>query len=454
MGALSFQFPGCLIQSIGQGTLSYVSASRPNIVVITTHDSGRHFGCYGEHVSTPAIDALASDGVRCTGMFAVAPICSPSRAALLTGQVPQRNGMMGLAGGPWQWELNDYRAHLSHVAQAGGYSTHLFGHQHETDYVERLEFDELHTYLSPHDRSYAKNAPAIAHDFASFCRRRPTDRPFYAQVGFFETHTPHDFGYATPDDPSRVTVPAFVHRNDEATRAKVAALNGAARRADEAVGIILQALRDSDIERDTLVLFNTDHGAELPRGKWSLLDGGLGIGFILRWHGGGIVGGRTCDLLLGNVDFLPTLSELTGLPVPHPMDGRSFAAALRGDASAMPVREEIHALYVAVPQYAVRTRRYKLIRHFRGDRLEPVVHDENGRPKLEPALRLYDLQRDPLELRDVADDPEYQAAREEMDARLWRHLEAVNDPILKGPIPTPYYKNVMRDYEQWRTRHA
>jgi N-sulfoglucosamine sulfohydrolase len=427
----------------GQYNLACVSV-RPNILVITSHDSGRHYGCYGAGVSTPNIDALAADGVRCSQMFSVAPICSPSRGSLLTGQWPQTHGMMGLAGGPWAWELFDYQRHLSHVARNVGYSTHLFGHQHDTDYVERLGFDRLYQYLSPHNRDYNINAPNIARAFADFAKTRDTSRPFYAQMGFFETHTPWDFGHATPVD--GVPVPDWCQQNDAETRQRVAALSGAMKRVDEAVGICMAAIREAGIDRDTLVLVNTDHGAELPRGKWTMLDGGLGIGFMIRYPAGGVSGGRVCDQLLSNVDFLPTLVELIGLPVKHGMDGKSFAPALRGEPQPI-VRGETHHISVD-SEYAMRTGRYKLIRRFRGERIAGL--DPTGRPNLIPAVRLFDLERDPLELNNVAYDPAYTAVSEDLHNCLWRHLESVHDPILRGAVTTPFWHKAIKDYHAWR----
>jgi N-sulfoglucosamine sulfohydrolase len=423
--------------------------NRPNILVITTHDSGRHLGCYGASVSTPAIDALAADGVKCTRMFSVAPICSPSRCSLLTGQYPQRNGMMGLAGGPWAWELNDYFKHLSHVTRSAGYSTHLFGHQHDTDFIERLGFDRLHAYLSPHDRNPEKNAPAIARTFAEFCKHRPADKPFYAQMGFFETHTPHDFGGAIAEDSAGVRVPSFTGLNDDESRRKVAALNGSMRRVDEAVAIIMLALRENDLDSNTLVLFNTDHGPELPRGKWTLFDGGIGINFILRWPAGGVSGGRSCDLLLSNCDFLPTLAELIDLPVQHSMDGISFAGALRSETSPQQKRDAVYAMQVD-SDYGVRTDRYKLMRRFRGERVEPRVTHPDGKPMLIPPVRLYDLANDPNELNDVAGDSTYAEVLADMDERLWHWLETMDDPILRGPVPTPFYLRAIQGYHDWR----
>lgn len=87
---------------------------KPNIVLITSHDTRRHFGCYGlDMVHTPAIAALAAEGTRFTNYFAVTPVCSASRAAMLTGRYPQSNGLMVLVHSPWDWALNEDERHLA-----------------------------------------------------------------------------------------------------------------------------------------------------------------------------------------------------------------------------------------------------------------------------------------------------------------------------------------------------
>ena len=115
-------------------------SQRPNILIITNHDSGRHFGCYGvETVHTPAIDALAADGMRFENYFATVPLCSPSRGAMLTGRYPQSTGLMGLTHAPWHWSLNKGEQHLSHILRDAGYHTALFGLQHEAADVQTLD---------------------------------------------------------------------------------------------------------------------------------------------------------------------------------------------------------------------------------------------------------------------------------------------------------------------------
>ena len=103
----------------------------PNII-ITTHDTGRHFGCYGvETAHTPAIDAIAEDGFKFTRYFTTSPVCSPSRGAMLTGRYPQSNGLIGLTHSPWHWRFNEGERHLSHILRDAGYHTALFGLQHD-----------------------------------------------------------------------------------------------------------------------------------------------------------------------------------------------------------------------------------------------------------------------------------------------------------------------------------
>lgn len=405
----------------------------PNIVVVTTHDSGRHFGCYGvETVQTPAIDALADDGVLFTQMFATSSICSPSRGSLMTGQYPQRNGLTGLAGGCWNWELTDPKRHLSHVLRDAGYRTGLFGFQHETANIPSLGFDR-HEHGTPSTDGKKADAVGVAQAFAQFLQDDDGAKPFYAQIGFFETHTPYDRGGATPDDPEKVTVPAYAREDTEELRAHVAALHGAVRVVDQAVRITTDALRQSGREDDTLLLFNTDHGVELPRAKWTMFDAGLGIAFIMRWPGAGITGGKKCKWLLNNTDFLPTLAELTGLPVAHQLDGVSFAAALPpGETPAEGPRDTVYALFVNAEIYAARSRDYKLIRNFREGHT--------------PAAQLFDLARDPLELEDLAQDPAHAEILADINERFWRWLKQVEDPILQGPVPTPYYHRAMADY--------
>jgi len=402
---------------------------RPNIIVITSHDTGRHFGCYGvPSVHTPAIDALAADGVRFTQMFATCSICTPSRGSLMTGQYPATNGLQHLAGTCGNAQLNHPDHHLSHVLRNHGYHTALIGHQHETSDVPALGFDDV-PGKGQHESAIA-TADVASKFIASNARG---DRSFYAQIGFFETHTPYDRTGARPDESRGLWLPPWTDASldDEKMRAHVAGLQGSVRMLDEAVGMIAAAVERAGIADDTLLLFNVDHGLELPLGKWTQYDGGTGIGFVIRWPNGGACGGRVCDWLLSNVDFVPALAELLGLTLPQRVDGVSFASAIAVDVDALPSpREEVFSEFYGSQNFAVRTQRHKFIRNFWGSHYHPPDSETEHR---NPVVELYDLQTDPLERDNLAYRPQHAADRDAMSARLWRWLIDTDNPILQGP---------------------
>ncbi len=340
--------------------------------------------------------------------------------------------------------------------QNAGYLTAMIGLQHETEQVDRLGFEDFSGYGVDQPGAPGKamlpgwpvggkgiSAVEVADRTARFLQRAcDGPRPFFAQVGFFETHTPYAYAGCEPDDALGVWTPPYALRpgvhawaNDLKrfaadpvfARRHLAALQGSVSVVDAAMGRILTALRETGQEENTLVLFNTDHGVELPGSKWTLYDPGLGIAFILRWPAAGVTGGQRCPLLLSNVDFVPTLLEMLDLPAPHLLDGRSFAAVLRAprDAHLAPApRDAVHACWVDGLNFMVRTTRYKLIRN-----LYPV-RDSTGR--LPPPHELYDLHCDPLERVDVAADPAYAEVFREMTGRIEDWLRCVNDPGLGG----------------------
>lgn len=422
--------------------------ARPNIIVVTTHDTGRHFGCYGvDTVDTPAIDALAANSCRFTNYFATSPVCSASRGAMLTGRYPQSNGLMLLTHAPWNWSYRPGERHLSHILRDAGYYTALFGLQHEASDTSTLGFQATSLERRPEGGRYP--AGEVAQALASFLHSEAASRaPFYAQVGFFETHRPFDFGGVQPDASRGVFVPPYLLDN-EAARADLAHLQGAVRAVDQAVGTITAALAASGLERDTILIFTVDHGIEFPRAKWFLYDSGIAVALLVRWPGGGIAGGSTCDWLLSNVDLLPTLLDLAGVPIPERVEGRSFAGAF-GRGAPTPPRDAIYAMFESNTNAGrcVRTGRLKLIRSFVPMRRFdlPVDVANPVRRATCPVVELFDLAADPHEFHDVAGDPAYAEAYASMSERLWSWLEQVRDPILRGPVPTPYYEMAIAEY--------
>ncbi|MEM6457830.1 MAG: sulfatase [Planctomycetota bacterium] len=427
----------------------------PNVLFINTHDSGRHFGCYGvPSVQSDAIDRIAADGVVMESMFSCGAHCSPSRASMMTGQYPQRHGVLALTHGTYLYELRDPRQHLSHLLRERGYATHLFHFQHEAENPRDLGFDGLHGLNEPAGRFETpafeshRSAPLVADDVVRFLEgfgANSDGRPFFAQVGFFETHEPWDFGGVEPDRERGMWVPPWM-ANTPTAQARLAAFQGSIRTLDHAVGRIDEALHRVGLAEDTLVVFTTDHGISFPRAKCTMFDAGVEIAFVVRWPGGGLTGGQRCDALTSNVDFVPTLMDWLHLDTPGDLDGVSFASAVSdGDAA----RSEVYAQFTMPENQArmVRTDRHKLIATFTPNKAFgcPVDLERPGTFHGEPPLRLIDLEADPLEANNLADDPAYRDTRERLSASLIDWMQNVEDPIRDGAVTPPFHSIAMRD---------
>lgn len=415
------------------------------IVSISCHDLGRHLGCYGAaSVNSPNLDALAHDGVRFDRAFCAAPQCSPSRATLATGRYPHSNGVMGLAHGGFGWDLHPEERHVASLLAAHGYRTHLFGLQHVTPDPARLGFNVIHGTGSGTEVSEA---------VARWCSSNRGPEPTYVEVNLFEPHRPYDYGDVRPDDSRGVNIPGYLPEIDE-SRTEMAALQGAIKATDRNIGRILDALEETGVTDETLILFTADHGIAMPRAKCTLYDPGIEIALIVRWPDGGFRAGTRSELV-GNVDALPTLLESAGVAAPNNLQGRSLLPLLQGrpfeSRDAVYAEKTFHSYYD--PMRAMRTERHKLIWNFEsafavevpGDvqrgavfRSSPVrySHDRSD------AVELYDLEEDPLERDNLASTGHCAQRLDQMSAQLRRWMSDTKDPLLTGPIPSPRYRRL------------
>jgi N-sulfoglucosamine sulfohydrolase len=291
---------------------------RTNVLFITCHDLGRHLGCYGHStVDSPALDALASSGVKFDNAFATAPQCSPSRAALHTGRYPHATGVLGLAHGPFDWQLPSHERHVAQILKENGYATALVGMQHlvARDQAGQLGYEHI-LPVAPALET-AESAVRLLRELAA------SDRPFYLEVGFEEPHRPYDFGGAQPDNHLGVEIPPYLPDCPE-SRQDFAAFQGAIRAMDAGVGRLLDGLRELGLDEQTWVIFTTDHGAAMPRAKGTLYDPGIEVALLMRWPDGDLTGGRTYGELISNVDIVPTMLDGLGLELPRNLHGESF----------------------------------------------------------------------------------------------------------------------------------
>jgi len=433
-------------------------SDRPNIVMMTCHDLGRHLGCYGvPTVQSPNIDRLAEEGCRVENYFATAAVCSPSRGAMMTGRYPQANGLMGLTHSPWMWRYHDGERHLARILVDAGYRTTLVGFQHVT------LGDPLDLGYQRYERG-GDSAPERAETAAGLLAAEAAeDRPFFMKIGFVEVHRKFLATGAEPDSEQGVYVPPYL-ADTETIRDDLADLQGVVKFMDAAVGRVLDGLKAAGLADNTIVIFTADHGIPYIGAKWTLFDPGIMIPLVIRWPGGGITGGRVHPQLMSNVDFLPTLLEMVGVAVPENVQGVSAAPILRG-ASEEPIRDAVFAEHLSHALRdntcrCIRTDRYKLIRYFEPGRtiLKPIdahpqgVAEHTVRPRrngTRPVVHLFDLQEDPLEVNNLSRDEQHADTVRELSDRLWQWMEDIGDPILHGPIRTPYYEEAMEDYARF-----
>ncbi len=415
---------------------------RPNIVYIHSHDTGRYIQPYGYPVSTPAYQRLAEGGVVFRQAFSAAPTCSPSRAALLTGQSPHSAGMLGLAHRGFT--LREPTQHLASTLRDNGYRTVLAGAQHVLpaggDFGQ-IGYTEVRIPEDGSSESHARAAVQVLEEQSA-----SANGPLFLDIGFSDTHRP--FPEVEPGADAYVRAPANFPDTPE-TRRDFAAYLASLERLDRAVGTVLDTLDRTGLAESTLVVCTTDHGLAFPSMKCNLTDHGLGVLLIVRGPDG-FSGGQVCDALVSHVDVYPTICDVASIDPPAWLQGHSLLPIVRGETTE--IREDVfgevtyHAAYE--PQRSIRTSRWTLIvRH--GDRGRVVLpnidesptraflleHGWDQRPA--DAIQLYDNLLDPMQTRNLASEPSHAATVAELSARLRNWMKRTSDPLLDGPVPLP-----------------
>lgn len=465
----------CALAFVGWGFLPTQAwaAKLPNIVFILADDMGwRDLGCQGStFYETPNLDALAKNSVRFTQAYAACPVCSPSRAAILTGQYPARLGVTDwlpgeiskpaqkLKGPATLQFLPETEKTLAQAFKGAGYRTGHVGKWHlggEGHLPQNFGFevniggsDAGHppSYFSPYDLPGLPDGPRGEYltdrltDEAVKFIRDSKDSPFFLYFPQYAVHVPKQ---AKPEIIQKFSdklakmnasaEPEYIKDGRTRTRhlqtdaiyaAMVASL-------DESVGRVLKEIHDAGLESNTIVIFTSDNGGlatsegwptsnyPLRAGKGWLYEGGIREPLLVSYPGH-IAPAVSAVPVIGT-DFFPTLLALAGLPAQpqQALDGKDFSSALNG--GTLPARKFFwhyphYSNQLGSPASAVRDGDFKLIEWFEDNHVE-----------------LYNLKGDVGELHDLAAQfPEKAAAlREEL--RAWR--ESVN---AKMPVPNPRY---------------
>ena len=399
---------------------------RPHIVLLIADDLGwNDVGYHGSEIATPAIDRLASEGVRLERFYA-APICAPSRASLLTGKLPIRLGLirnirpqddngldldetilpqvLGTAGYRTalvgKWHLGHARAEQHPNARGfDHFYGHLLSHIHYYDHVRGGKLDWQRNGVAVEEDGYTTRL--MAREAVKLLRERDEQEPLFLMVAFNAPHVPL---LAAPNRPTTGET------REERERS---CYTGMVEELDRAVDKILRALETEGIADDTLVLFASDnggspaHGADnspLTGGKCQTLEGGIRVPAVVRWPRA-IPGRRSLDQTIVIHDLFPTLSAAAGVDLSGAtIDGRNVLPALK---SGEPVaREDLFFSVVAAygHRYALKRDRWKLVQ---------AIHADGSSTE-----RLFDVHADPTERSDLS--PKHPELKLELTAALER----------------------------------
>lgn len=428
----------------------------PNIVVFLADDLGwaecsAEAGTKGR---TPNVAGLAVKGITFTQAFVASPSCAPSRAALLTGLDPFRNGAMLNHSRP-RADLKKWPAYF----QERGYETAAIGKVAHYAQVKDYGFDHVSRFRYHEDDCIAAAVKWLA--------ARRSDKPLCLMVGTNWPHVP----WPRDGHPDPASLPPNL-LDTPATRRAWSRYTAAVANADRDLGQVYAAARQH-LGKNTLFVFTSDHGAQLPFGKWNCYDAGVRTPLIVVWPGH-IKPGATSDALVSWIDLLPTCLEAAGgAPAKSaPLSGQSFLAVLRGEKARH--RDKVFLTHSGdgdmnrYPIRAVRTRRWKYIRNL-DPAAEHHTHIDKGagtdgrdywtswvekaktdpasaavlrRYHTRPAEELYDLKADPWELKSLAADPAQAKTLQGLRAELNAWMKAQGDEGLKTEraLPDPRSK--------------
>jgi arylsulfatase A-like enzyme len=413
------------IAVVSSGTLgSQVKPPRPNIVFILADDLGYADVGFngGREISTPHVDRLAASGARLEHFY-VQPVCSPTRAALMTGRYPMRHGLQVGVVRPWaQYGLPLEERTLAQALKEAGYATAIMGKWHlghfEPAYLPtRRGFDVQYGHYNgaidyvTHDRdgghdwhrqdraSYDEgySTQLLTREAVKFVDDQSRGRPFFLYVPFNAVHAPHQVPEVYKAPYEKLAEPRRTYAG------MLAAM-------DEGIGQILEALDRKGLRENTLVVFSADNGGPMPgkvtdngpfrAGKATLYEGGVRAAAAVAWPGR-IKPRTVITEPLHMVDWYPTLLKLAGAPLEQklPVDGRDLWPTL---TEGRPSPHSEILINTAPRSGALRAGNWKLVMN--GNSQEMAQLESGREAAAAPAtIELFDLAADPGERRNLAE---------------------------------------------------
>ena len=413
------------------------NSEKPNIVFIIADDIGwNDLGCYGNtHVKTPNIDKLSAEGLQFNSAFLTASSCSPSRCSIISGKYPHCDGAAEL-----HTPLPEEEIPFPLLLKESGYYTVQAGKWHLGPAAHRA-FD-LYT-----DQNGYENGDGGENMWIPFLKERPRDKPFFFWLASHDAHRPWGADtFKITHDPNKLDVPIFFEDTPE-TRQDIASYYNEIGRFDYYVGKVREELQRQGVLENTVIIVTSDNGRPFPRCKTRVYDSGMKTPFIVYWPKEMRAKGLQTESLISAVDIAPTILEIAGVKIPEDFQGKSFLPVINN--STTEIRDEVFSEhnwhdYEALERM-VRTKKYLYVLNARPNltnggpadsktsatqhslnivrdegRLTPAQADIFMVPR--PAEELFDVEKDPLQLLNLASVPEYQEVLRKMRKMLnnWR----------------------------------
>lgn len=430
--------------------------ARPNVLWVCAEDMSPHMGCYGETtIETPNIDRLAREGARFTRAFITAPVCSPSRSAMVTGMYQTTIGAHNHRSSRDEIKIRlpeDIRLIPQYFREAGYYTAN--GGMQAGNFPDKVPWGK-----TDYNFVWSRNAVYDAPDWSG----REPGQPFFAQL---QLHGGKNRGAKVPNpvDPADVNLPPY-YPDHPVLRQDWAQYLNSVIQTDVEFGQIMARLEAEGVADNTIVFFWTDHGISHIRDKQFLYEGGIHIPLIVR--GPGIDPGTVRDDLVEHIDIPATSLQSAGVPMPGHLQGRAlFAAEYRPRQYVFAARDRCDETVDRIR--CVRTTRHKYIRNCFPERphtqynqykdhkqimitmrelyAEGKLDAAQARPFLptRPPEELYDLEEDPYELNNLADSLQHQGMLDELRAGLDAWIGETGD---LGAIPEPALAELLSRYD-------
>ena len=399
-------------------------------------------------VRTPNLDRFAGEGLQFTHAVASCPVCSPWRATLMTGQHPLTHGVF----------VNDVPItsdpkYLAECFGEAGYDTayvgkwHIDGHGRSRyiprerrkgfDYWKVLEcthnYNSSPYYADGPEQLQWEGYDAITQtrDVQAYLTAHPKDKPFLLMLSWGPPHAPYETApeeFRRLYDPEQITLrPNEPDEMAAEAREWIAGYYAHCTALDQCFGELMKTLDDTDLADDTIVVFTSDHGDMLgsqgATKKQRPWDESILVPMLLRYPAGLGKEGRVIENPIGAADLMPTLLGLANIDVPDTVEGKDFAPFFRGEADP-PERAAIIELPACFHQYAY----WRGAQDWRGLRTARYTYVASR----EGPWMLYDNEKDPYQLENVVDSPEYEAVRQELEAELQARLTARGDEFRRG----------------------